>query len=221
MTITDAPEPPPYINVSAAERPASRRHEEYYFEDGNLVIQVSGILFRIWDGTMRRHSKAFPVAPVSLLDKVPDGADDEHPLVLEGVESADFERLLWIVFPPVLGQCKATTPRDWTAILDLATRWKFADIRELAIRELGTFELDPVEKIELAHRYHLKRQWAYGAYVALCARPHALDIIEGRQLGIETTVNIAFAREKLEKWGRKKPDEVKKVVAEVFEVTET
>ncbi|KAJ6482832.1 hypothetical protein C8R47DRAFT_981856 [Mycena vitilis] len=193
MAITDAPEPPPYINDSVAERPASRRHEEYYFEDGNMVIQVSGILFRL-DGTLRRHSKAFPVPPVSLFDKVGDGADDEHPLVIEGVESADFERLLWIVYPPVLGQCKATTPRDWTAILDLATRWKFADIRDLAIRELGAFELDPVEKIELAHRYHLTRQWAYGAYVALCARPHALDVIEGRQLGIETTVNIAFAR---------------------------
>jgi len=221
MAITDAPEPPPYINDSTSEPLATRRHEEYYFEDGNLVIQVSGILFRVWDGTLRRHSKAFPIAPVSLLDKVPDGADDEHPLVLEGVESADFERLLWIIYPPVLGQCKATTTRDWIAILDLATRWKFPDIRELAIRELGAFEsLDAVEKIELQHRYHIKRQWAYGAYVALCSRPHALDVIEGRQLGIETTVNIAFAREKLDKWGRKKPDEVKKVVAEVFEITE-
>jgi hypothetical protein len=205
-------------------------------------MQASGILFRVWDGALRRHSKAFPVAPISLLDKVPDGADDEHPLVLEGVESADFERLLWIIYPPcaplppispssayqyqcsplrrVLGQCKATTPRDWIPILDLATRWKFLDIRELAIRELGAFEMDAVEKIELQHRYHIRRQWAYGAYVALCSRPHALDVIEGRQLGIETTVNVAFAREKLDKWGRKKPEEVKKVVLEVFEITE-
>ncbi|KAJ7239952.1 hypothetical protein B0H12DRAFT_1204141 [Mycena haematopus] len=53
--------------------------------------------------------------------------------------------------------------------------------------------MDPVEKIEMLHRYRIKRQWAYGAYVALCSRPHALDIIEGRQLGIESTVNIAFA----------------------------
>ncbi|KAJ7041248.1 hypothetical protein C8F04DRAFT_947400 [Mycena alexandri] len=208
MTITEAPEPPPYI-TTPSEPLATRRHEEYYFEDGNIVIQVSGILFRLWDGSFRRHSKAFPIAPVSLLDKVAN--DDEHPLVLEGVEPADFERLLWIVYPPsvrlhsslsptnnpssVLGQCKATTTRDWTAILDLATRWKFVDIRELAIRSLGAFpDLDPVEKIELAHRYNIKRQWAYAAYVALCSRPAALDVIEGRQLGIETTVNVAFAR---------------------------
>lgn len=37
---------------------------------------------------------------MSLLDKITDGVDDAHPLVLEGVESADFERLLWIVYPP-------------------------------------------------------------------------------------------------------------------------
>ncbi|KAJ7141838.1 hypothetical protein C8R43DRAFT_892461 [Mycena crocata] len=194
MAIAEGAEPPPYIQPPGPEPSATRKHDEYYFEDGNLVIQVSGILFRLWDSALRRHSKAFPIAPVSLLDKVADGVDDEHPLILEGVEPADFERLLWIIYPPVLGQCKATTTRDWTAILDLATRWKFADIRALAIRELGAFEMDPVEKIELAHRYHIGRQWAYGAFIALCARPHALDVIEGRQLGIETTVNIAFAR---------------------------
>lgn len=94
----------------------------------------------------------------------------------------------------VIGQCKATTTRDWTAILDLATRWKFNDIRDLAIRELASVEIDPVEKIELQQQYGIRRQWAHGAYIALCTRPHALDIIEARQLGIETTVKVAFAR---------------------------
>jgi hypothetical protein len=152
----------------------------------------------------------FPVAPVSLLDKILDSTDDEHPLVLEGVESTNFECLLWIIYPralpiylstslptrfsSVLGQCKATTMQDWTAILDLVSRWKFANIWDLAICELGAFEMDPVEKIELQHRYHIKRQWAYGAYIALCSCPHALDVIEGRQLRIETTVSVVFAR---------------------------
>lgn len=36
--VADIPGPPPY--VSDANRPKPRRHEEYYFEDGNLVIQV-------------------------------------------------------------------------------------------------------------------------------------------------------------------------------------
>jgi hypothetical protein len=120
----------------------------------------------------------------------------------------------------VIGEYKAKTATEWMSILDLSTRWKFKDIRELAIKELGKFDLDPVEKIELMLKYKIKRQWAYTSFVALCARPHALDVIEGRQLGIEMTINIAFAREKLEKWGRKKPEEVKKVVNEVFEISD-
>lgn len=120
----------------------------------------------------------------------------------------------------VFGEYKAKTAPEWISILTLSTRWKFKDIRELSIRQLGKFELDPVEKLELMLRYKIKRQWAYTSFIALCSRPHALDVIEGRQLGIETTINIAFAREKLEKWGRKRPDEVKKVVLEVFEISE-
>ncbi|KAJ7721342.1 hypothetical protein DFH07DRAFT_857874 [Mycena maculata] len=217
-----AAQPPPYMNPTSAEPLATRKHEEYYFPDGNLVIQVSGTLFKIWDGPIRRHSKAFPIAAVSLIDdKVAanDGSDNAHPLVLEGVESADFERLLWIVYPPVIGQCKATTTRDWTAILDLATRWEFADIRTLAIRELAAVEIDPVERIEMQQQFGLQGQWAHGAYIALCTRQDALNLIEARKLGIEMTVKVAFAREKLDKWGRKKPDEVKKVVEEVFGIT--
>jgi hypothetical protein len=35
-----APEPPPYIPDSTFEPLATRKHDEHYFEDGNLVIQV-------------------------------------------------------------------------------------------------------------------------------------------------------------------------------------
>ncbi|KAJ7468551.1 hypothetical protein FB451DRAFT_1256523 [Mycena latifolia] len=243
-----AAEPPPYIN---AEAPPPRRHEEYYFEDGNLVILVSGVLFRLWDGVFRRHSTAFPLPPSKDKDKAGVGVDDAHPLVLADVDSADFERLLWVVHPSVIGQCRATSPADWTAVLALATRWAFPDLRALAIRELGTLplagapdaasssgassssgvaraldgtagetkrELTPVEKIALAQQFDVPRAWAREAYLALCARNEPLELHEARRLGIETVVRVACAREKLDKWGRKKPDEVKKVVAEVFEI---
>lgn len=43
-------------------------------------------------------------------------------------------------------------------------------------------------------------------------------MIEGRQLGVDTVIRIAQVREKLEKWGRKRPDEVRKVVCEILEL---
>lgn len=64
--------------------------------------KVYDILFKVWDGSFRRHSKFFEQAPTSLLDieKMKPGSNDEYPWVLEGIEVADFERLLWIVYPP-------------------------------------------------------------------------------------------------------------------------
>ncbi|KAG6813760.1 hypothetical protein H0H92_007712 [Tricholoma furcatifolium] len=200
---------PPY--PAEPRNPAYGRHK---------CIQVENTLFKIWDGSFRRHSEFFKSAPASLLDmgKGDEGSDDEHPLVLDGVQVADFERLLWIVYPAAIGSFKAKTAQDWTSVLDLATRWQFKDIRELSIKELGKFEIDPIEKIELQQKYQVKRQWAWSAFNALCSRPNGLDVVEGRRLGVETIINISAVREKLEKWGRKKPEEVRKAVAEIFEL---
>jgi hypothetical protein len=42
MTICDEPsEPPPYRSNPSHVK--ARRHDEYYFDDGNLVIQVSSL----------------------------------------------------------------------------------------------------------------------------------------------------------------------------------
>ncbi|KAG6857750.1 hypothetical protein H0H87_004166 [Tephrocybe sp. NHM501043] len=210
---------PPYPPAEN-DYPRPNKHVEYYLEDGNLVVLIKNTLFKIWDGSFRRHSEFFSRASFSLLevDKGIEGSDDEHPLVLDGVEVGDFEKLLWIVYPPVIGTFKTKTAQDWTAVLDLASRWKFKDIRELAIKELAKFEIDPIEKIELQQKYEVKRQWAWSAFNALCSRTNGLDVAEGRRLGVETVIDISAVREKLEKWGRKKPDEVRKAVADIFEL---
>ncbi|KAG6920041.1 hypothetical protein DXG01_010109 [Tephrocybe rancida] len=231
--------PPPYPADTNHPRPG--RHAEYYLEEGNLVLLVSSrvlillglssatdmmvckvkdTLFKIWDGSFRRHSEFFKNTSSSLLDidKGIEGSDDEHPLVVDNVEAADFEKLLWIVYPSAIGTFKAKTAQDWIAVLDLATRWKFKDIRELSIKELSKFDIDAIEKIELQQKYEVKRQWAWSAFNALCSRTNGLDVAEGRRLGVETVIDISAVRERLEKWGRKKPDEVRKAVAEVFQL---
>ncbi|KAJ7691111.1 hypothetical protein B0H17DRAFT_1133891 [Mycena rosella] len=59
-------------------------HTEYYLDDGNLIVLVGAVLFRLWDGTFCQHTTVFP------LDKAPD---DTHLLVLLGVTAA-VKRLL-------------------------------------------------------------------------------------------------------------------------------
>ncbi|TFK44961.1 hypothetical protein BDQ12DRAFT_642038 [Crucibulum laeve] len=214
------PNPPPYRN--ADENSRIRRHEDYYIENGNLVIQVEDVHFKLWDHLFLRHSKFFEfnASPTSPYDeKNTNLGTDQCPLVVTGVSSIDFERLLWILCPPVIGEFKAQTLEEWISILELSTRWKFNAIRELSIRELAKIEIAPVDKVELMQTYGISLQWAYRSFIALCSRAHALDVIEGRQLGIGTTIKIAFARERLESKGRKKAEEVKKkVVCDVFEL---
>lgn len=56
----------------------------------------------MWDGAFRRHSEFFEKESSSLIEieKIKDGFDDEHPLILKDVQGTDFERLLWIIYPP-------------------------------------------------------------------------------------------------------------------------
>jgi len=211
--------PPPY----KAKNGTPKRHNEYYLEGGNLVIQVQETLFRVWKTSFRTHSKGFKalLGPQKVLvsRSIPDGADDEHPLYLEDIKASEFEYLLWIIYPPVFGKYKADTAKQWVAILDLATQWEFDDIRKLAIKQLAEYKLEAVEKIELQQKYHIEKQWAYQSYVNLCSRVSPLTSNEAKRLGIHTATLINQTREKLMASGRRVPVEVEKKVCSEFELT--
>lgn len=72
-------------------------------------------------------------------------------------------------------------------------------IVNLAIKKLGPLALDPVEKIRTCLRYDIDRSWALGALVTLCTRHHAIILEEGNQLGLQTCLQIAKAREEISK----------------------
>lgn len=95
-----------------------------------------------------------------------------------------------------IGEYKAKTAEDWISILDLSTSLEFADIRELSLKQLAVFELDPVDKIELVQKYQIERQWAYTSYIMICGRKEPLTVGEARRLGVDTTTRIALVREK-------------------------
>ncbi|PCH35702.1 hypothetical protein WOLCODRAFT_50933, partial [Wolfiporia cocos MD-104 SS10] len=175
-------------------------HPEYYFEDGNLVMLAENVLFRVYRSSFSRHSglfrDIFSLPMVSSTGR-PEGSCDENPVKLPDVSKADFERLLWIVYPPVFGAYRAKTADEWASILDMATRWDFEDIRKLAIRELQKLNISAVDKIVLARAHDIHGRWAVDAYLVLCERPDPLTIPEARRLGLETTTTIAQLREQI------------------------
>jgi hypothetical protein len=122
--------------------------------------------------------------------------------------------------PRAIGKYRASTSEDWVIVLDLATRWEFKDVRELAITQLDGMKFDAIDKLAVMKKYDIGNQWGYSAIIELCSRTHPLTVEEGGKLGIELSINICRIREKLEKWGRMKVTEVKKVVNEVLELQE-
>ncbi|KAL1729533.1 hypothetical protein EV714DRAFT_273587 [Schizophyllum commune] len=182
--------PPPAYYSNKVD---ARRHSTYYFEDGNLSILASDVLFRVWSGLFRPpYSKAFlKMYPgVSI-------ADDKTPLRLDRITAKDFERFLWVLLPLTIGKCRAQTVDDWVAVLELSTMWEFMDVRQVAIKELGALEMDPVHKIVTQMRYDIEREWSLKAFDALCRRSEPLDIGEGERLGVEVLAKVAATREKL------------------------
>lgn len=98
-------------------------------------------------------------------------------------------------FPPRLYSLYDATVDDWSAILELAHRWGFPQVKALAVRELEKLEMSAIDRIVLYHRYEVDRALLIPRYAALCEREQPLTLEEGTRLGMETTLNIVRARE--------------------------
>jgi hypothetical protein len=113
--------------------------------------------------------------------------------------------------------------------LDLAHQWKFAEVKNLVVRELQKMDINPVDRIQLYHTYDVDKNYLVESYTSLSTRDAPLNKFEGLKLGLETVLTIAAARERV----RSRPssgglfspmpadvrdEEVEHIVKEVFGV---
>ncbi|KAH9951627.1 hypothetical protein B0H21DRAFT_684629 [Amylocystis lapponica] len=179
-----------------------QKHREYYFEDGNVVFLVENVLYNLHRSMLEKHSTVFQE-----MWSIPppagntEGSQAYNPIVLAGIKAIDFTRLLWIIYPPVLGSCKATTVDEWVSILDQADRWQIDNLRFFAIKTLQSMSVDPVLKIMLWTRHNLDRSELISSYASLVTRPQSLSIDEAKRLGVETTAKVAQARDAIHREG--------------------
>ncbi|KAI9465152.1 hypothetical protein BJY52DRAFT_1220856 [Lactarius psammicola] len=160
------------------------RHAEYYIHGGDVIFRVDNNLFRVHRYFFTRDSAFFR-------DKLPHppppgeftkGSSDNNPLVLEDVTIVDFERFLWVFYNPKYSLYDANVD-EWTSILKLSHLWAFTEVKTLALRELERLEIPPLDKIVM---------WRTPA---LTVRAEPITIEEGRELGLETALQLARARE--------------------------
>ncbi|KLO15114.1 hypothetical protein SCHPADRAFT_902685 [Schizopora paradoxa] len=117
----------------------------------------------------------------------------ENPIRLFGVATLDFERFLKVLYPPQIGMDGVSTSEEWASVLNIADRFAFTSVRELAIRKLLAVA-SPVEKVVLGHRFAERRLLIPG-YMALVSRYSALSLDEAVCLGMADVVLISQARE--------------------------
>lgn len=68
-------------------------------------------------------------------------------------------------------------------------------MKELAVRGLENLQIPALQKVVLYQTYEVDRDLLQPAYTALTVRDTPLTIEEGRELGLETALQVACARE--------------------------
>ena len=66
----------------------------------------------------------------------------------------------------------------------------------MAIRELQALSIAPLQRVVLYQKYDINRDLLRPAFIALTTRDEPIEIDEGRELGLETALQLAKAREK-------------------------
>jgi hypothetical protein len=85
-----------------------------------------------------------------------------------------------------------TSVFEWTAVLNLASRWNFACYRELAIQQLDSIT-SAVDKIILGRKHNVP-SWLHAAYLEVCVREEWLSTEEGERLGLYDVLAIGKTR---------------------------
>ncbi|KAI0279105.1 hypothetical protein BGY98DRAFT_970511 [Russula aff. rugulosa BPL654] len=166
--------------------------------------QRSGdIIFRVEDTLFRVHRYFFIRESAFFRNKLPHppppgeftkGTSDSQPFFLEDTLHVDFERFLWVFYNPKYSLYDATV-EEWTSILKLAHNWDFTGVKELALRELEQLVIPPLQKIVIYHSYGIDRRLLLAAYTAFAVRDEPITLEEGQELGLETAIQLARARE--------------------------
>ncbi|PIL37107.1 hypothetical protein GSI_00799 [Ganoderma sinense ZZ0214-1] len=172
------------------------KHDNYYFDDGNIVFEVEGILYRLHRSILERHSPVFrELFMVPLPDGSNEGMSDWNPVVLEGIDPKGFTRLISLLYPQTLGDCNVATADEWMSIFDQAERWQMGYLRECALNQLRTTYISPIPKIVFWMRYHLPKTEIIPSLIDLITRPDSLSLSEAYELGLEMLVKLAHARD--------------------------
>ncbi|KAL1738771.1 hypothetical protein HDZ31DRAFT_69637 [Schizophyllum fasciatum] len=139
----------------------------FYLKDGNLKFKLDdGTVYNVHRHFFETHSPRF--AAEHLRDELTGF------ITLPDVASADFQRLLSIIYPSNLGKCDVQTVEEWASVLRLASKWSIHSLCEVALAEIEP-RATPVDKVAIAREFGLA----------------PLEYEDAMRLGMRTVIEIA------------------------------
>ncbi|KAH9993323.1 hypothetical protein BJV74DRAFT_833475 [Russula compacta] len=204
---------------ASASAQATGRHEEFYFTDEMTVFQVENRLFRVHRHFLAENSLVFSSMfslPLVHVDGTPaEGTCDANPIHLSGVTELEFETLLRYFYKS-MHDGFSLPQASWIALLSIAHRYEFLNVRERAIREI----YDPLQGqrtqpqpqqqllqsqqpqgeeylmlISVAEKYDVPSRYIVPLLVTLVTRAQSLTEDEVASLSSLTVSRLAHARE--------------------------
>jgi len=174
---------------------------------------------------LRSNSRAF--AARFLPGRIPFGTcigTDDAPIVIDGVEPYEFDRLLGVMYPPFHRHGSSFFAdyglTEWLMVIDLADLWGLYAVYNYALHHIITMHpLSYLEVAILTEHHPLPLSWRLGAIRNFVGREEPPSVEEARDLGQDLTVWIFTAREILGKEGRQKEDLIEYVISEIFDMT--
>ncbi|KAJ7631380.1 hypothetical protein DFH06DRAFT_1101857 [Mycena polygramma] len=166
------------------------RDDTYYLD--SITFQVEDRLFKVPRYQFEQNSEIFggtftlPRGPNDV-----EGESDEKPLLLAGISSADFRRLLKALYPRA-NPMEKMPKEEWISVLKLSTLYCLLQTRALAIKHLSPDVERTAEGIALARKYHVA-SWLRSGYNALAQRSMTSEDIE--MIGQEAVIKIYQIRE--------------------------
>ncbi|KAK0212318.1 hypothetical protein DFS33DRAFT_17294 [Desarmillaria ectypa] len=158
--------------------PQPVRHPRFYFQDGNVTLEINWVQYKIHRHFLVMNSSVFAheLPPNIITKSLPFDVDRQA-----------FELVLSLFYPrDCFSGHDIQSESDWHKVLIFACRYKMTLIRDMAITKVPS--LDPIVKAELAAKYGLK-DWLVPVYTDLCIKDlttrKGWSAEEGKKIGLE------------------------------------
>ncbi|KAF7979773.1 hypothetical protein HWV62_40800 [Athelia sp. TMB] len=142
--------PSPPAKRTKSRHPHPVKHDDFWYLDGNIIIQVDNTRFRLHRSRLALQSEYF----AELFDRKDGDIDpgpeivDGHPLyVVSGVSADDFATMLRALDNAITYHFEPPGYSDVASILRVATTFSFTNFRTWAVRHLESIWSEDLENL--------------------------------------------------------------------------